>query len=295
MSDHKNLFKKEKCPNCGNQYDLALGHCPKCGKGDIDAKVQRSWANCTPMGSGGELSLFLFGWAGYSFIQIIVEEIVILVLRNYYSSQDMSNVAINGNITDFLNTGTGLSYIIFPSYILLFVGMLLIFGSHIYDVFGRFKKGVTYLGIPLGILAIIINIVYSLIISPFTSGSTNANQSNINLIIAANPVLSIVILGFVGPFCEEATYRLGLFNLAKRWNVYAAYIISAIVFGLIHFDWTNAASSIEWLNLPIYVIMGLLFAFTYDRFGFGASFLAHATNNLISVSSYLFVKAVIMK
>lgn len=236
----------------------------------------------------------MFGWAGYSLVQMIVELIVIAFLRAKYSAQDMSNVAVGGNISDFLGTGMGLSYIIFPSYILLFIGILLIFGNGINQVFGRFKKGVTYLGLPFGVLAIIINMLYSLLLSPLTSGSTNANQSNINLIIAANPILSIVILGIVGPFCEEATYRLGLFNLGKRWNAVVPYILSSLVFGLIHFDWTNAASSIEWLNLPIYIIMGLLFAFVYDHFGFGASFLAHATNNLISVSSFFVIKAVML-
>ena len=126
------------------------------------------------------------------------------------------------------------------------------------------------------------DILYGMLISKYTGGESNQNQNNVVSILTAYPALSIIILGLVGPFCEECTYRLGLFNVLKRWNSAIAYILSALIFGAIHFNWQNIGSAIEWLNLPPYIVSGLLFALAYDKFGFGASYLAHALNNTIS-------------
>jgi membrane protease YdiL (CAAX protease family) len=89
----------------------------------------------------------------------------------------------------------------------------------------------------------------------------------------------------IAPFNEELAYRVGLFGASKRLNIYFAYFMASIVFGFIHMHFISAGwdNINEWLSLPDYVLAGLIFAYVYDHFGFGASFMAHATNNLVAV------------
>ncbi|MBR3675120.1 MAG: CPBP family intramembrane metalloprotease, partial [Bacilli bacterium] len=109
----------------------------------------------------------------------------------------------------------------------------------------------------------------------------NENQDAINNIAKINVPLSILFLGFLGPICEELTYRVGLFNFTRRVNRIMGYVISAAIFGLIHIH--DYGSLNEWLSYPSYLFAGLAFAFAYEKWGFGASTLAHVTNNVLSL------------
>ena len=68
-------------------------------------------------------------------------------------------------------------------------------------------------------------------------------------------------------------------------NVFLAYIVTSLVFGLIHFNFfaTGDALINELLNLPSYVISGFLLTLAYDKFGFACSSVAHIVNNLFSI------------
>jgi membrane protease YdiL (CAAX protease family) len=99
--------------------------------------------------------------------------------------------------------------------------------------------------------------------------------------LSSTPYLSLLVLGLVGPFCEELAYRVGLFGLTRRVNIYLAYFVASVVFGLIHMhDFTSVN---EWLSFPDYLVAGAVLAVTYEKFGFGASYIAHATNNVFSL------------
>ncbi len=108
--------------------------------------------------------------------------------------------------------------------------------------------------------------------------------------VKAVPVFSFIVFGLIGPFCEEVTYRVGLFGFLGRFNKVVAYLGTALIFGFIHFGWSAIWSPaypghlvVELINLPPYIGAGAAFCFLYDRWGFGAAFLAHATNNVFSV------------
>ena len=102
-------------------------------------------------------------------------------------------------------------------------------------------------------------------------------------VVSSYPAFSIIVLGIIGPICEEIGYRLGLFDLLKRCHIALAYVATALVFGFIHFDFTQISSITEWINLPNYLISGAILCLTYDRFGFGASVLAHVFNNVLAI------------
>jgi membrane protease YdiL (CAAX protease family) len=89
---------------------------------------------------------------------------------------------------------------------------------------------------------------------------------------------------------EELTYRVGLFNAISSRNRIAAYVVSALVFGFLHFNIPlNADGAIdqaklieEFINIPSYIVSGLVFGYIYEKEGFAGSSVAHITNNLIS-------------
>lgn len=279
----KTVFKQEYCRHCGKKYDPARGECPTCGTPFYDENISRSWKNCTPLGLGKEIAVFLVGLIGLTIFSSIVELILIAYKTPVFSEQGLTGSDLTAALLSYIQSGEGLAIIFFPAYGAFFITICLILWSDIKRVLKRFANPWTYLGIPLGFLMMGITILYSLILSNIPGYGDNQNQSNVNTVVAYSPYLSLFIFGLVGPFCEEVAYRLGLFNLFKRWGTVWAYVFTAIIFGLIHFDVSSITSMTEWLNLPIYMLMGAFLGFCYDRFGFGASFLAHATNNIFSV------------
>ena len=121
------------------------------------------------------------------------------------------------------------------------------------------------------------------------SGSNN-NEEGITSITTLFPVLSLLIFGIIGPFVEEITYRVGLFNLLRKWNRVLAYLGTALIFGLIHFDFKATDIVTEFINLPSYVVSGLLLCYFYEYAGFEASFLAHVTNNVFAISAQIILR-----
>ncbi len=275
-------YHKQYCRSCGKKYDSVLSDCPYCETKNQDEEIVRSWKECTPLGVGKELLCFLFGFIGLQIVQILVEVVVMAIASSNFANEGLIGDELKVAIVQFLNSGQGLAAIFFPTYAVLFIGFIIILWKDLSRLFSRFLNKKTYMGILFVLAIYVFEVVYSILVNPLTKGETNQNQGNVVSINRAYPLLSILIFGFIGPFCEECTYRLGLVNLLKRWNTIACYLLSALLFGAIHFNWTEAGSAIEWLNLPPYIVSGLLFAIAYDKFGFGASFLAHALNNTLA-------------
>ena len=127
--------------------------------------------------------------------------------------------------------------------------------------------------------------------------SDNINQSSAVNLVVTYPLLSIIVIGVIGPLCEELAYRAGLFSFLKRINSIFAYIISALIFALIHFDFNSIIVGFEtsnWsilinelINLPPYVFAGLTFTFLFEKFGFGCGLFAHILNNVYSIFATL--------
>lgn len=116
--------------------------------------------------------------------------------------------------------------------------------------------------------------------------SVNDNESLIRESIANLPLISFFFVVVFAPFVEELTYRVGLFGSLKKKNRVLAYVVCAIFFGFIHFNFQVESKNdllIELLNLPSYIFAGLLFCFAYDRNeSFVACWIPHVFNNLLS-------------
>ena len=216
------------------------------------------------------LIVFLIGFVGLYAIGFAIEVLVLIIRPEYLDSS--SDVYIQG--VSIVNT---FEYLILLGVFVFFLWPRLL------TLIKRFKHWKhIIIGLGFGGLVIGVTIVYNLILTQFIEIPENANEALAESIILYNPVLSFFVLGFVGPICEELTYRFGLFGLLKKKNRLLAYIVTAVVFGIIHFDFTGDLV-IELLNLPIYIISGALFSLAYDLCGFEGSLTAHVANNIYAV------------
>lgn len=182
----------------------------------------------------------------------------------------------------------------FFTYFLTFstLGLLLYFLHVIEPLIRDFKKLRTYLyGLFYGLVVIIGSITVSLLMNLiFGDQGSNANQGTIELIIKNHPLSSFFWIVLAGPIVEEIIYRFGLFGGLRKINRPLAYVVSALIFGFIHFNVPvdeNGAVIMaelitELINIPSYIVSGLIFAYAYDKEGFGVGVVAHITNNLIS-------------
>lgn len=266
----KVYFSKRKCESCGYEYDPTMYNCPNCQNRNADLETSNRFLNDIHVDWYFNLTFFLVGLIGLSVIGTIV-----LIFIQAYDPSGNSN-----------------SLYAFYTYAILFVvlGAILYFAKGYKEVFKSFSKWQSYVfGLAGAAAMVILSVFLSLIVELIAPGTgSNTNQNTVVNITVAYPVASIIILGIIGPLCEELTYRVGLFGLLKRVSRPIAYIGTAIVFGFIHFDFEcfydgSTAIAREFLNLPSYMISGLVMAFLYDRFGFGASSCAHMFNNLYSV------------
>jgi membrane protease YdiL (CAAX protease family) len=290
----KNPLQKEKCAKCGKVYDAALSDCPYCGARADDPAYFRPLREMTPMGFSKEVILFALGFIGFQFIAYFVELCVVFIASSSLESAGLSGASFTAGLLAFENSGTYVSWVNDTSYIALFIILIAFVGKDLTRLFKKFKNWKAYLGFPIGIglilLSTLVNVFVLLIAKQANIiVTTNENQSTIDEMQNISPYLSILILGLVGPFCEELAYRVGLFGLTRRVNIYLAYFVASVVFGLIHIhDFTSVN---EWLSFPDYLVAGAVLAVTYEKFGFGASYIAHATNNVFSlVAEMLFIR-----
>lgn len=286
------MKEKIKCKKCGLLIDEDLKTCPYCGYAQdneneekketitpevltVDKKEKIGFFDfpsrqleITPQKS---IILFLVGFLGLKFLGELAK-IIFAVLPNL----------------GFLNGIEGQATINFVLYFFLFGFLLFVLNSDVLKFSKDFAKGKTYLnGIMYGFFMIIVSSAVGSIfrlLDPSTG--TNANEAGVDSITSMFPFLSLIVFGFIGPICEEFTYRAGLFNALKKLNRYAAYFGTAIIFGLIHFNFAsfiNGTYITELINLPTYIVSGLLLCYFYEYGGLAASITAHATNNVFAV------------
>jgi membrane protease YdiL (CAAX protease family) len=138
--------------------------------------------------------------------------------------------------------------------------------------FGKNRKSL--LLIPLGAIAIIgiqailwDNIIMSQIKAGLGIVTDNANTENVISMIRENPVMMGFMACFYGPILEELLYRYTAFGLIRDRDRALAYIVSALLFGFQHIAVAAiyGGDLIQLINMPEYIIAGLIFAFLYDK------------------------------
>ena len=261
------LFGKKNCTECGSNYDVVQPTCPTCGRRDENFETLGIPKYVVWMSWWKQLLLFVVGLIGLNILGIVAELL-------FYGILDPNSVEYLLTINTF-------------RYVMAAGAMAFV----VWKDWKYFKNSVnrwwTYLaGIGFAVALIMASIFVNTIINFIYPTETNANQTAVNSLVTTYPLLSLLILGILGPIVEEFTYRVGLFTLLRRINVWVAYIVSPIIFALIHFNFfagTPEGYINELLNLPSYIIAGAALTVIYDQFGLSASTVAHCGNNLISI------------
>ena len=218
---------------------------------------------------------------------LVWKRALLLTIGNAFTLSVISLILSLAFKSTAINNDAALTFI---TYSILFVGLMAVILFDVPKFLSQFKNWKAYvMGAGIGIGIIVFDIIYFNFVNLFYQSSVGGNETGIRSIIALYPVASILIFGFIGPACEELTYRVGLFGLCKKLNIVFAYIITGLVFGLIHFDFQSADLINELICLPTYIVPGVLFALCYDKFGFACSYVAHVTNNLWAVISQIIV------
>ena len=279
----KTHFHSEICTQCGKPFDPCRGKCPNCGKESVDFAEVKGFQPLTPMGWGKELALFLTGWLGFQLIAFAIQLIALATSKGAFVSAGLTGASLKAALVSFEGSATFYEVVDFSAYVLLFCVMLVILDKDLYRLTAKFKEGRAYYGLLCGAGVMFFSMIYGLLIQLTGLKGQSDNQTIIDTMVADSPLLCLVIFGLIGPFTEELAYRVGLFTFLKRVNVYLAYALTALIFASIHLDWGNLGSALEWAYFPDYAISGFLFCLIYDKFGFGASYLAHAENNFLGI------------
>ena len=138
--------------------------------------------------------------------------------------------------------------------------------------FGKSRKSL--LLIPFGAIAIIgiqailwDNIIMAQIKAGLGIAMENANTENVISMVKENPVMMGFMACFYGPILEELLYRYTAFGLIRNRSRALAYIVSALLFGFQHIAVAAiyGGDLIQLINMPEYIIAGLIFAFLYDK------------------------------
>ena len=287
----KTYFRRKTCSECRCAYDSIGEKCPKCGHPNPEFERGYPFEHHLRDTFPWQIGYLLLGYLGFQALGLFIS----LIFQTVYTSSHPGATA--AEISSYMSQVNVSFAVTGGAYAILFAAFVLILSLRrkIPALVKSFAHWIPYVvGIGGGIALLGISIAYSFLAEAICKAanvtpSPNENESAIRLMTQAFPALSIIVFGLIGPFCEEMGYRVGLFGLTSRLGKVAAYVISAFVFGAIHFGWdilgggNRDAIIIEIVNFPSYLIAGFGLCFIYDRCGFAASFLAHATNNLVSV------------
>jgi membrane protease YdiL (CAAX protease family) len=225
-----------------------------------------------------QFRIFLSGSVG-----LIVLSILYIMLFSFGANFFLSSEAYQSLIesSQFL---VALNFIVYFSIMVIFISWLsktTIIKQLFLSFFNgtKLQKSLIYFGLLYAML-IGLNLVYELL---GIRVEDNTNQETITQLTLSFPFLSFITFVFLGPIVEEITYRLGLFSLVRRYNRWLGYLITALVFGFIHFDYGSADYMNELINMPLYVFAGVLFTFIYEKEGFEVATLTHILNNGFSI------------
>ena len=258
------LIGNKNCDKCGSSYDIARDTCPACNTPNEEKKAHKSMKWILFLSPLKQLSLFLVGFVVLQVLGFLVSS----VLDNFMSAEEVRYHVI----TNWVCYGT-----------ILIACCLIIFKD--FKLFKRFVTNpIPYaIGLGAGALLFVLSLSYNAITSLLIPHEVNENQSIANAMMSGFPISSIIVIGFIGPICEEITYRLGMYSFLRRINKWVAYLVTILFFAAIHINFFSEDLLSELISLPSYLLAGFTFCILYEKCGIAGSLTAHITNNLAGV------------
>ncbi len=273
------MFKKKECPYCFRTIEEGEEICPHCNKKLVEKRTNRM----TFLPFRKEIALFFIGLFGFQIVGLLVQLLITVIAASSFSNE--------ADYEAFMDSAPVAAGVNFGVYLLLFISLTLVLQKDNIKLAKTFKNWVVPVAAIVGFITIIIfNYSYNIFLSLIGySINNNANESSIEAVVSSYPLMSILVFGIIGPICEEITYRVGLFTLLRRVNMFLGYAVTIFVFAFIHFDFSSADIANELLNLPYYISAAAVFCVLYEKFGFACSLSAHVINNLISIFGSIIV------
>ena len=293
----KLYFGYDTCPSCRQSIDKIATRCPHCNKNLMEyGYKERSikefyrFDHYVQVSFLREIFLFLIGWLGFKVIGAIISTIGGLIAINEYGITGQAELTAWFKSPEVAMPINAIAYTLLA--VALACTLLVKPWKEIAHSFSKPIRVICYAIAGFAAL-FLINLLYDKIITGiFTLGGwelpkLNTNEEGLQQMMVSNIPLSFVIFGLVGPFCEELTYRVGLFSLCGRTKRWVAYVVSALVFGLIHMGWEfETAQDViaELVALPTYIGAGAIMGFVYEKGGFASSLILHMLNNILSIT-----------
>lgn len=270
----RDIFEGIKCPNCGSYHDATLRKCPECNKSNELFRLRRIPKRVVFLHPFAQIGMFLVGFA---YGGMLIMEIIVALFKDYLPS-DAALRSITGNAIIYISMFIGLLAIALLS------GRIKIFGE-------KFTNSIDYVyGIGYATTIVFSSIILGAILSWFYKMDNNVNQEAIETVAHSYPLLSIPVLCFVGPICEELTYRVGLYSFLRRFNKYLAFVITVIVFAFIHFEFGADDILTELRSLPVYMVSGFILTLAYEHRGPACSMTAHVLYNSFALALVFIAK-----
>lgn len=265
-----------QCPHCRHIHDGSLSVCPRCQQPSEGELLSTRFPNVIQVAWIKQIFMFLIGWGGLTAVSLLVYRFFILYANSTYNIPILRETFLHSNRTSLM-----LNLI---AYSTLFVGLVALLWKDLIKVIKAFKPLRNLVtGLSYGGLLIVATIAYNLLV--LATGyqmSDNQNESAIVAMMTGYPIMSFITFVVLGPIVEEITYRLGLFSFVHRLNRPLAYVVTMLIFGVIHMSFRPDTIINELINLPSYIIAGTILTIAYEKEGFAVSTYAHITNNLIS-------------
>lgn len=134
------------------------------------------------------------------------------------------------------------------------------------------------------VLSLSLSIVYQV----FGLYPENLNQDSVDTMLLSEPMLMTICVVVFAPITEECLCRGLLFGPLCRKCPWLAYVVSTVVFALIHVLGSIGAVSLRdlFLNFVLYLPPGLALGYAYQKTrSIWASILLHSFINLMSVAA----------
>ena len=259
------LFRNKKCPNCETYYEPTLEKCPGCHKTNelyLNREITNKIVFMHPI---AQIGMFL---AGFALAGMLVSE---LIISNFV-------VLIPGD--DVLKQ----TLLLLFTYLSMLGGLAaIVLTTRRKHFFSKYRRGLDYVyGIGYAITIVLVSIIIGAIITIFHTPADNNNQAAAVAVAKNYPIIAFFLLGFLGPICEELTYRVGLYSFFRRINKYLAFGVTIVVFALIHFDFGAEDIINELWSLPSYLISGFILTLAYEHRGPACSMTAHVLYNIFA-------------
>lgn len=214
------------------------------------------------------IGLFLIGFIGISLIASVVQIIINYPLNELLTETFKNSITDNqfSLITNLLN-GIMLFGYYFITFI-IFIILIVINQDALKWFISSLNKNGVLEGIAIALMMFCCSMIYSLLARyVFNNNQSNNNQEGLENSFAAIPFLSFFSIVIFAPFCEEITYRMGLFGAIAQKSKILAYFITILFFAFIHFDFQATDIVNEFINIPAYIIGAAFLCYAYERKG----------------------------